>query len=302
MLFRLTDADHELRRALFDLICYGNGAPQAGWTLALPITLPLLAVVSLYTAGASRLWRRSGRGRRLRSRQDFQFAAGWAVLAFALVSPIHALGEHVFAAHMIEHELLMAVAAPLLVASRPTAAMMWALPVQLRQIFGAAGHANTLRAIWSFISRPVVATVLHGAAIWIWHVPALFEAALQQGFLHYAQHASFLGTGLLFWWVLLPRPGREHACGNAVMHLFFTSLHTGLLGVLLVVSPKLWYPANAVGSDLWGLSPLEDQQLAGLIMWIPAGLIYGGAALLSVAFWIQTSSRRHQAPQELRIV
>ncbi|RVD53701.1 cytochrome c oxidase assembly protein [Mesorhizobium sp. M7A.F.Ca.ET.027.03.2.1] len=289
--------------ALFSTsICYGNGAPQAGWTLALPITLPLLAVVSLYTAGASRLWRRSGRGRRLRSRQDFQFAAGWAVLAFALVSPIHPLGEHVFAAHMIEHELLMAVAAPLLVASRPTAAMMWALPVQLRQIFGAAGHANTLRAIWSFISRPVVATVLHGAAIWIWHVPALFEAALQQGFLHYAQHASFLGTGLLYWWVLLPRPGREHACGNAVMHLFFTSLHTGLLGVLLVVSPKLWYPANAVGSDLWGLSPLEDQQLAGLIMWIPAGLIYGGAALLSVAFWIQTSSRRHQAPQELRIV
>ncbi|WP_292560263.1 cytochrome c oxidase assembly protein [Mesorhizobium sp.] len=155
----------------------------------------------------------------------------------------------------------------------------------------------TLRAIWAFISRPVVATVLHGAAIWIWHVPALFEAALQQGFLHYAQHASLLGTGLLFWWVLLPRPGREHACGNAVMHLFFTSLHTGLLGVLLVVSPKLWYPANAVGSDLWGLSPLEDQQLAGLIMWIPAGLIYGGAALLSVAFWIQTSSRRHQAPR-----
>jgi putative membrane protein len=111
--------------ALFSTsICYGNGAPQAGWTLALPITLPLLAVVSLYTAGASRLWRRSGRGRRLRSRQAFQFAAGWAVLAFALVSPIHALGEHVFAAHMIEHELLMAVAAPLLVASRPTAAMM----------------------------------------------------------------------------------------------------------------------------------------------------------------------------------
>ncbi|MER9605289.1 cytochrome c oxidase assembly protein [Mesorhizobium sp. M0243] len=289
--------------ALFSTsICYGNGAPQAGWTLALPITLPLAAILLLYVAGANRLWRRSGRGRRLRSRQAFQFAAGWAVLAFALVSPIHALGEHVFAAHMIEHELLMVVAAPLLVASRPTAAMMWALPVQLRQIFGAAGHANTLRAIWAFISRPVVATVLHGAAIWIWHLPALFEAALQQGFLHYAQHASFLGTGLLFWWVLLPRPGREHARGNAVMHLFFTSLHTGLLGALLVVSPKLWYPANAAGSDLWGLSPLEDQQLAGLIMWIPAGLIYGGAALLLVAFWIQTSSRRHQAPQELRIV
>lgn len=280
--------------ALFSTsICYGNGAPQAGWTLALPITLPLLAVMSLYIVGASRLWRRSSkRGRPLRSRQALLFSAGWAALALALVSPIHALGEHVFAAHMIEHELLMALAAPLLVASRPMAAMMWALPAQLRQAFGAAGHANVLRTIWAFISRPVVATVLHGAAIWVWHVPALFEAALQQGFLHYAQHASFLGTGLLFWWVLLPRPGREQDGGGAVAHLFFTSLHTGLLGALLVVSPRLWYPENAVGSQLWGLSPLEDQQLAGLMMWIPAALIYGGAALFLAAYWIRTSGRR----------
>ncbi|MBW8908958.1 MAG: cytochrome c oxidase assembly protein [Mesorhizobium sp.] len=288
--------------ALFSTsICYGNGAPEAGWTLALPITLPLAATVSLYIAGAIRLWRRSGRGRSLLSRQALLFIAGWAVLAFALVSPLHALGEGVFAAHMIEHELLMAVAAPLLVASRPTAAMMWALPARLRQTFAAAGHADVLQVIWTFISRPVVATVLHGAAIWVWHVPALFEAALQQGALHYAQHASFLGTGLLFWWVLLPRRGREHDSGNAVMHLFFTSLHTGLLGALLVVSPRLWYPENAIGSKLWGLSPLEDQQLAGLMMWIPAGLIYGGAALLLAALWIRSSGRR-QASHDLRVI
>ncbi|WP_214474974.1 cytochrome c oxidase assembly protein [Mesorhizobium sp. dw_380] len=287
--------------ALFSTsICYGNDARQAGWTPALPITLPLAVLVSLYIAGASRLWWRSGRGRPLRSRQALLFVAGWAGLMVALVSPVHALGEHVFAAHMIEHELLMAVAAPLLAASRPTAAIMWALPARLRQTFGAVGHATVLRAVWAFMSRPVVATVLHGAAIWIWHVPVLFEAALQQGFLHYAQHASFLGTGLLFWWVLLPRPGREQDCGGAVMHLFFTSLHTGLLGALFVVSPRLWYPENAVGSGMWGLSPLEDQQLAGLMMWIPAGLIYGGAALLLAAFWIRTSGRRQ--PSHLPIL
>ncbi|TPM08896.1 cytochrome c oxidase assembly protein [Mesorhizobium sp. B2-3-11] len=280
--------------ALFSTsICYGSGAPQAGWTLALPITFPLAAAVSLYIAGASRLWRRSAHGRPLRSRQALLFFAGWAALAVALVSPIHALGEHVFAAHMVEHELLMAIAAPLLVASRPMAAMMWALPARLRQTLGAAGHTNIFQVIWAVMSRPVVATFLHGIAIWTWHVPALFEAALQQGFLHYAQHASFLGTGLLFWWVLLPRPGREQDCGGAVMHLFFTSLHTGLLGALFVVSRRLWYPENAIGSKLWGLSPLEDQQLAGLLMWIPAGLIYGGAALLLAAFWIGTSGRRH---------
>ncbi|MER8752354.1 cytochrome c oxidase assembly protein [Mesorhizobium sp. M1050] len=288
--------------ALFSTsICYGSGAPEAGWTLALPITLPLAAAASLYAAGAIRLWRRSGRGRPMRSRQALLFAAGWAVLAVALVSPIHALGGRVFAAHMIEHELLMAVAAPLLVASCPTVPMMWALPMRVRQGLGVAARAGMLRAIWAFISRPVVATILHGAAIWAWHVPALFEAALQQGPLHYAQHASFLGTGLLFWWVLLPRPGHEQACGRAVMHLFFTSVHTSLLGVLLVVSPRLWYPENAIGSKLWDLSPLEDQQLAGLVMWIPAGLIYGGAALLLAALWIRASGRR-QASNGLRLI
>lgn len=279
--------------ALFSTsICYGAGAPRAGLTLALPITLPLTMVALLYAAGAFRLWRRSARSRPLRLRQALLFATGWAILAAALVSPLHALGERVFTAHMIEHELLMAVAAPLLVASRPAAAMMWALPVKLRLAFGAAGQAKVLRAVWAAVSRPLAATFLHGVAIWAWHVPALFEAALAQGVLHYAQHASFFGTGLLFWWVLLPRSGREQAYGSAVMHLFFTSLHTGLLGVLLLVSPRLWYPVNAAGAELWSLSPLEDQQLAGLVMWVPAGLIYGGAALLLAGLWIRSSGQR----------
>ncbi|RUX28948.1 cytochrome c oxidase assembly protein [Mesorhizobium sp. M2A.F.Ca.ET.042.01.1.1] len=276
-------------------ICYGAGAPEAGWTLALPITLPLAAIALLYALGAGRLWRRSGRGRPERLRQALLFAAGWSVLAVALVSPIHALGERVFSAHMIEHELLMAVAAPLLVAACPGAALMWALPAALRRGTGKLTHGKVLQALWAFAARPLSATILHGIAIWVWHVPALFEAALQQGVLHYAQHASFLGTALLFWWVLLPRSGRQQTYGISVMHLFFTSLHTGLLGVLLLVSPKLWYPENASGAALWRLSPLEDQQLAGLVMWVPAGLIYGGVALLLAGLWISNSGTREAA-------
>ncbi|RWO60065.1 MAG: cytochrome c oxidase assembly protein [Mesorhizobium sp.] len=276
-------------------ICYGVGAPGAGWTLALPITLPLAVLALIYVVGAGRLWRRSSRGRTLRMRQALLFTAGWSVLTAALVSPIHVLGEQVFAAHMIEHELLMAVAAPLLVSACPAAALMWGLPIRFRRILGIAGHANWLRVVWAFATRPISATIIHGIAIWVWHIPVLFEAALERGVLHYAQHASFFGTGLLFWWVLLPRPGRQHAYGSAVMHLFVTSLHTALLGVLLLLSPRLWYPENAVGAALWNLSPLEDQQLAGLVMWVPAGLIYGGAALLLVALWIKASGRREAA-------
>lgn len=280
-------------------ICYGAGAPEAGWTLAFPITFPLAGIALMYGIGASRLWRRSGRGRPERLRQALLFAAGWGVLTAALVSPIHALGERLFSAHMIEHELLMAVAAPLLVAAFPGAVLMWALPATLRRGTGKLTHGKLLQAVWAFAARPLSATILHGIAIWIWHIPALFEAALQQGVLHYAQHASFLGTALLFWWALLPRSGRQQTYGSSVMHLFFTSLHTGLLGVLLLVSPKLWYPENASGAALWGLSPIEDQQLAGLVMWVPAGLIYGGAALLLAGLWISHSGTR-EATHALR--
>jgi cytochrome c oxidase assembly factor CtaG len=280
-------------------ICYGAGAPDAGWTLALPITLPLAAIALIYALGAARLWRRSGRGRPERLRQALLLAAGWSGLTVALVSPIHALGERVFSAHMIEHELLMAVAAPLLVASCPGAALMWALPATLRRGTGSLTHGRTVQAVWALAARPLSATVLHGIAIWVWHIPALFEAALQQGVLHYAQHASFLGTALLFWWVLLPRSWQQKTYGISVMHLFFTSLHTGLLGVLLLVSPKLWYPENGSGAALWSLSPIEDQQLAGLVMWVPAGLIYGGAALLLAGLWVSNSGTR-EATHALR--
>ena len=281
--------------ALFSTsICYGSGSPEAGWTLALPITLPLAAIAVLYALGATRLWRRSSRGRGLRLRQALLFGAGWASLVIALVSPLHALGERLFTAHMIEHELLMAIAAPLLAASFPAAALMWALPARCRQAFGTIGHSAMLRTLWAALTRPAVATVLQGVVIWVWHIPPLFQAALEQGVLHYAQHASFLGTGLLFWWVLLPRPGRELAFGSAVMHLFLTTLHTGLLGVLLVVSPRLWYPQNAAAAGLWNLTPLEDQQLAGLVMWVPAGLIYAGAALLLAGLWIRSSGNRER--------
>jgi putative membrane protein len=280
-------------------ICYGAGAPEAGWTLAFPITFPLAAIAFLYTIGATRLWRRSSRGRPERMRQALFFAAGWGVLTAALVSPIHALGERVFAAHMIEHELLMAVAAPLLVAACPGAVLLWSLPASLRRGTGKLTRAKTLQSVWALVIRPLNATIIHGVAIWIWHIPALFQAALQQGFLHYAQHASFLGTALLFWWALLPRPGRQQTSGSSVMHLFFTSLHTGLLGVLLLMSPKLWYPENGAGAALWGMTAIEDQQLAGLVMWVPAGLIYGGAALLLAGLWISSSATR-EATHALR--
>ena len=277
---------------LFDAsICLGGAAPETTWTIGPAIVLPLVLVASLYAGGTLRLWQRTRRARALRVQQALLFAAGWLTIAAALVTPLHALSERLFAAHMIEHELIMAVAAPLIAASAPGAAMLWSLPRGWRHAVANLLGAGPVVQIWCRISSPAAATVLHGLAIWIWHVPGLFEAALERGVLHYAQHASFLGTGLLFWWVLLPRRGAEQGLGGSVMHLFLTSMHTSVLGVLLLLSPRLWYPANTGLSEQWGLTPLEDQQLAGLIMWGPAGLVYGLAALLIAGLWIRASGK-----------
>lgn len=283
-----------IRLALVLLLVAGPAFGHAGegphetlpWSWDATITAPLGAVALLYGAGIARLWSQAGIGRGAPRRQVLLFAAGWLVLALSLVSPLHALGERLFTAHMIEHELLMAVAAPLLVLSRPVGPMIWALPRVWRRTVAAPVRRRPLAAVWRAASSPLGATLLHGIAIWIWHVPALFAAAVTNEAVHWAQHASFLFTALLFWWAIFRR-GRS---GIAIGHLFATAMHTGLLGALLTVAPRLWFPDTADEALHWGLTPLEDQQLAGIVMWIPAGLVYAGAALVLAGFWIARSA------------
>lgn len=270
-------------------VCFGAGTTETGWTFGAPISLPLLLLAALYGCGTMRLRRRSKGLGSTRLFHRMAFALGWSILAIALITPLHELGQRLFTAHMVEHELLMAVVAPLLVFSRPIPEMMWGLPTAWRKPLGRTACIPIVRTTWQFLKNPPVATVLHGVAIWIWHVPILFEAALQAGFLHYLQHASFLGTGLLFWWAVAPFHQGAGIRGTSLLHLFVTSVHTTLLGALLFLSPRLWFPSNAASASSWGLSPLEDQQLAGLVMWVPASSFYGGAALLLAALWIASS-------------
>jgi putative membrane protein len=274
---------------------HGPGAYASidiAWTYDLRVVVPLYASALLYLVGTLRLWRRAGPGHGVRPWQAGCFWLGWTALALALVSPLHWLGEHLFTAHMIEHEILMVVAAPLLVLARPGGAMMWALPAGWRGPLGGLGRARWFAATWRFLTDPLVATVLHGVALWVWHLPVLYNAVLTNAFAHWLQHLSFLVTALLFWWSLLQGRARERGYGAAVFYLFATALHTGLLGVLLTVSKALWYPAQSLFAASFGLTPLEDQQIAGLVMWVPAGLVYAGAALALAGVWIGRSAAR----------
>lgn len=213
------------------------------------------------------------------------------MLALALLSPLHWLSEHLFAAHMVEHELMMLAAAPLMVLSRPLGALVWGLPQAWRRGLGSAARWGWFASSWRFITRPTITSVLHGIAIWGWHIPPAFMAALEHEPIHWLQHFSFLATALLFWWSLFFGRERARGYGAGVFWLFITAMHTSALGVILTLSKAPWVPLQSDIAAGWGLTPLEDQQLAGLIMWVPASVIYTGAALALAAKWIRSSGQ-----------
>jgi cytochrome c oxidase assembly factor CtaG len=262
----------------------------AAWTHDPWIVIPLYASAALYLIGITRLWRHAGHGHGVRQWQAACFWTGWTCLALALLSPLHWLGEHLFVAHMIEHEVLMVVAAPLLAISRPSGAFLWALPRGGRLWFGAASQHQMIAAPWRVIRNPLVATGAHGIALWAWHMPVLYNTVLTDIAMHRLQHASFFFSGLLFWWSLFYGPLRERGYGVAVGCLFFTSLHSAVLGIFLTLARQPWYPQQGEFAAYCGLTPLEDQQLAGLVMWVPPGLIYLGFALYFAGRWISRAS------------
>ncbi len=268
----------------------------AAWSLEPGVVVSLGLMAWLYWSGIRRLWRNAGSGHGVRRREALFFGLGWASLVLALVSPLHRLGEALFSAHMVQHELLMVVAAPLLVLGRPIVALLWSVPLPWRRAAGNITARSSVQRTWHLLTLPAVAWAVHAVAIWLWHVPALFQATLDSDLIHTAQHLSFLGSALLFWWSLLRV--REGRLGRpaAILYLFTTALHTSLLGVLLTFSDRVWYPLYQSSTAPWGLTPLEDQQLAGLIMWIPAGVAYLVAALAIAASWLRVPGRGVTAP------
>lgn len=266
----------------------GHPAGPILWTFDAWVVLPLLLTVALYATGTAALWRRAGMGRGIRPWQVICYGAGWLALAGALVSPLHWLGEQVFTAHMVEHEVVMAVAAPLLAVSRPIGAVLWAIPPALRSGLARLSRTALLRAGWARLTSPLPATIGHGVVIWAWHAPLLFDAAVANAGLHRLQHVCFLLSALAFWWGLIRRcdPGTAVAC------LFITMIHTTILGALLAVAPHVLFLRQTAGAQRFGLTALQDQQLAGLVMWVPAGTVYAGAALVFAALWVHRSGQR----------
>jgi putative membrane protein len=268
---------------------FGSIAPATGpdelwrWNLEPWLLWLLLVSAVLYAAGIAHLWRQAGAARGIRGWQAAAFACGWLALAAALLSPLDRWGVLLFSAHMVQHEVLMIVAAPLLVLGRPLAAWTWAFAPSYRRLAGRATRRPAFARAWNAVTQPLAAWALHALALWVWHVPRLFDAALRSEALHVLQHASFLASALLFWWAVLGSDPRFRGKSFALLYLFTTMLHTGALGALLTLAPAPWYSAYAVSAGQFGLDALEDQQLGGLVMWVPASAAYLLAALAMVA-------------------
>jgi putative membrane protein len=262
------------------------------WGLDPLVLLSLALAAWLYAQGVWRLWRVSGVGRGIRRWEAACYAGGWFALFVALVSPLHPWGRALFSVHMAQHEILMLVAAPLLVLGKPMAAYLRALPLHWARGLARWGNSAAWQAVWRLISNAFVAWLIHAVVLWAWHIPSWFQATLTSEFVHALQHLSFVLSALLFWWAVVHGHQRAMGYGLAVMYMLTTAMHSGLLGALLTFARTVWYPAYSGTTHSWGLTPLEDQQLGGMIMWMPAGLVYVAAGLILFAAWLRESERR----------
>jgi cytochrome c oxidase assembly factor CtaG len=234
------------------------------WSLAPAVVAPLAALLLVYLIGL----RRAVVADRGRPRL---FLAGWLLLAVALVSPLCRLAAVTASGHMVQH-LILVLAAPAVIA----AGSPW-------QVLG-LGHG--LRSEGR-LAGPVPASVAYAAVIWAAHVPAVYQAALLGPGAHLLLLGLLLAASFWFWAALVAAP----PLGRVLMALV-AMIQTGLLGALLTLSPEPWYPVFAGGPERFGLSPLADQQLAGLIMWVPMAGAFAAVALASVGLALGRLERR----------
>jgi putative membrane protein len=224
-------------------------------------------------------------------RRAWCFAGGLVAVLIALASPLDALSGALASAHMVQHVILVSVAAPLLALSAPGVTLLRGAPLAVRRATGRWRQRLGLRPpVVHTLANPVTAWLLHAGFLWVWHAAVLYDAALANPVVHAVEHGTFLASALLFWRVVAGPEGRGRvAPGLGVLMVFGMTLQSVFLSVLLTFARQPWYAGYATTTESWGLTHLADQQLAGVIMWVPAGVIYVGAGLALLVTWIGSS-------------
>ena len=259
------------------------------WNVEPSVLIPIAILILIYVWGLHNVWRRAGREHGITRRQWMSFVAAILVLVLALLSPIDALSDQLFSAHMIQHLMLILVAAPLLVMSDFQLALLWALPRRRAQKIGSGfNQSQPVSGTWRVLNHPVFVWILFTLSMWIWHASRFYQAALTNDVIHAFEHLTFLFTAMLFWWILFKhnRPDHLHYA-MTIPFLFLTVLQSSILGALMTFTSQPWYPDYAASAARWGLTPLQDQQIAGLIMWVPGGAVFTLLTIAYFAAWLR---------------
>ncbi len=275
---------------------HGEEAPAPTLTSALlawrfdPLALGLIAASALLYLWAVRRVDAAHPGNRHPSWRTWLFMGGLGAIALALVSPIEAYEGLLFSVHMVQHMLLELVAAPLLLAGAPITLTLRAASPGVRRRLLTVLHSRVLRVL----SFPVIAWVVFAGVNWGWHFSTLYDQALENVALHYVQHATFLAAALLFWWPVLgadPSPWRlPHPV--RLLYLFLAMPQNSFLGVALMSTRTVLYPHYLTNGRTWGPSPLADQELGGVIMWVVGDLAFLVGMAVVVAMWVRHEERR----------
>jgi putative membrane protein len=264
--------------------------------------ISLFAVALVYALGVRRMWRHDGGRQTIPRWRAFAFALGCVSTAVALLGPLDRWSDVLFSAHMAQHEILMLVGAPLMVLGRPFIASLFGVPPAVRDAVASFVRRPFVTRTWELATGALTVLLLHAVVLWTWHAPALFEAALHNESVHVFQHLGFFLTAALFWWALIHGRYGRLGYGIGVMYVFATAMHTQILGALLTFGTRTWYPTHTARTAAAGINAVRDQQLAGIVMWIPFGVVFVFVGLALFAAWLGEAEKRVAFTSSERVI
>ena len=255
------------------------------WSLLDPLAVVVLLLAVMYSLGLARISLRLGRVPVSRRRITAAYTA-MTVLFLALAGPFDGFATESFWVHMLQHLLITLVAAPLILLASPMPVYLWSLPGTVRVGAGELLRSKgPVRQTLSRLTYPWVSVPLYVLTLYIWHFPPAFTAALENPYVHYLQHFSFFVTAALFWWPLIgPAPVRSKlSYPQRLVYLLVVVTPTALLGAIITLSGSVLYDTYLDSPGHWGMTPIEDQAMAGVLQWVPGNFAYL-AALTGIFF------------------
>jgi cytochrome c oxidase assembly factor CtaG len=283
-------------------------AALRSWDFRIEVILILLVAGAVFVRG---WWLLRQRTRRRAGENRWQAGASWRPIAYlsgllilgiTLMSPIDVLSTQLFTMHMIQHVLLVMIIPPLILLANPMPFSLWGLPKEARRTVGGwFSRGSRLRGVLKSTTGAGFVWLAYVIVIWGWHDPNAYNLALENSLVHDIEHITFLLVSMLFWWHIIGAGPRIHRSLSPAARFGFTLSAIPpimIAGVAIVFAIEPIYPYYAALPRLWGISTLQDQRIAGIIMWVPGSMMYMIAALILVARWLQTEETKPWLPEE----